>query len=139
MSKSGSGILHLLNILGKLADDRVMMENIKKDPELRKKSKYFGASAIWLSILFAVCASASVFLLIVGFTKYLAVIGNIVAIAAGFGLIFLVFETFIFALSHTIKQMVLNRRVISWIALIVFIVCTVLSCLAVAFIIRPLM
>ena len=133
----GSGIWHLLNIIGRLADDRIMMENIKKDPELRKQSKIFGASAIWQSVLFAVFISGSVFLLIAGFTKYLAVLGNIIAITFGIGLFFVALEMFIFALSHTIKQMVLNRRFISWLALIVFIVCTALSILALNYILAP--
>ena len=139
MTKSGKGILHLLNIIGKLADDRIMMENIKKDPELRKRSKVFGASAIWQSVLFALFVSGGVFLLIVGFTKPLAVIGNIAAIAGGFGLVLLSAELFIFALSHTIKQMVLNRRAISWIALLVFIACTALAVLALVYVLRPIL
>lgn len=122
MSK-GKGLLRLLNFIGKLADDRTIYNNIKNDPDLRPYSKHFGWSAIWHSLLFVLFGGGGTLLTIYAFSKNLGVIFNIFLIVIGISFVLLGLEMLLFAISHTIKQLKLNRRAISWIALVVLILC----------------
>lgn len=126
-SNSTNWFLHFLNIIGKLADDKAVYVNIQNDPELKKYSKHFGGRAILYSILFALLAIGGTFLIYTGFTRNIGVILNIFAIMLGIGLVIPSFELFIFALNCTIKQLKINRRFISWLALIIFIICVGLT------------
>ena len=127
MSTKGNGFLHFLNIIGKLIDDKAIYVNIQNDPELKKYSKHFGGHAILYSIFFALLAIGGTFLMYTGFTRNIGVILNIFAIMLGIGLVIPSFELFIFAFSSTIKQLRINRRFISWLALFIFIVCVGLT------------
>ena len=125
MSSKGKGILRLPNFIGKLADDRIIYNNIKNDADLRPYSKHFGWSAIWHSLLFLLFGGVGGIITTACFTKEYGIILNIVGIIFGIGLILVSLEMLLFALSHTVKQLKLNRRAISWIALVVFILCIV--------------
>ena len=125
MASKVSGFLRFLNFIGKLADDRIIYENIKKDPDLKPYSKHFGWSAIWHSLLFLLFGGIGGVITTACFSKNYGIILNIVGIVFGIGLILVSLEMLLFALSHTIKQLKLNRRAISWIALVVFILCVV--------------
>jgi len=125
MASNGKGIWHFLNFIGKLADDRIIYENIKKDPDLKPYSKHFGWSVIWHSLLFLLFGGVGGIITTACFSKEYGIILNIVGIIFGIGLILASLEMLLFALSHTIKQLKLNRRAISWVALVVFILCIV--------------
>ena len=120
-----NNLFNLLQFFGKLVDDRIKFQNIKSDEETRKTSKTFGWTAIIHSVVFALLAAAGVFLLTTGLDSRgsLGFILGIVAIILGVAFLVVSLEFFVFALSHTIKQLVLNRRAISWVALAVFIIC----------------
>ena len=124
MSK-GNGILRFLNFIVKIGDDRMMYNNIKKDPELRKISTHFGWTSIMYSLLFLACGGGGGVLTYYSFTHNMGIILNIFGIVLGIGLVLFSLEAFYFALSHAIKQMVINRRFVSWLALIVFVISTV--------------
>ncbi|MBQ8468915.1 MAG: hypothetical protein IJ542_04115 [Clostridia bacterium] len=125
MADKMNGLLHFLNFIAKIGEDREIYNNIKNDAELRPFSKYFGWRAILQSVLFAVFSVGGAISLYVGFTRNLGIFLNIILIMLGIGLVLVSIELFFFALSRTIKQLKLNRRAISWIALVVFILCVV--------------
>ena len=117
------GFLRFLNFIGKLIDDRIEYKNLKSNPEERPKTTSFGKSAIIYSIFFLALASLGALLFINAVSgKWLFVISVFAAIL---GIAFLVYSIplLILGISHTVKQLILNRRAISWIALSILIVC----------------
>ena len=124
MSKH-DGLLHFLNFITNMAEYAEIFKNIKKDETLRKTSKYFGWHAIWQTVLFAILGGLGILSIVTGFTKFLAIIFNIFLVVLGIALLLVSLEYFIYALNSTIKQLRLNRRAISWIALIIFILGTI--------------
>lgn len=122
------GALRWLNIIGfllsKFADTREIYNNLKKDPEERKVTTYMGRHALLYIILFAVlfiggpsltiwCASSFISEHVL-WGVILLILGIVIAL---YGLILIPI-----ILNYTIKQLVLNKRAIGWIALILFLV-----------------
>ncbi|MDE6104902.1 MAG: hypothetical protein K2G38_04400 [Clostridia bacterium] len=120
--------LQWLNIIGfiltKFVDTREIYNNLKKDPEERKITTYMGRHALLYIILFAVlfiggpslaiwCASSFISTNPI-FGIVLLIVGVVVAL---YGLVLIPI-----ILNYTIKQLILNRRAIGWIALILFLV-----------------
>ena len=122
MSKT-SGLIQFLNFIGKLLDYRIVYTNIKNDPDLKPYSKYFAGKSILNSILFLILSLGGSAMVYIGFTRNLAVIFNIFVIIMGFGFVIYSIGCFFLAFSATIKQIKLNRRPMSWIALLLFLVC----------------
>ena len=130
MAKKG-GFLRILFFIVQLIDDRVLYKNLKNDPEERKKTTTFGKSAIGYSIGFGIIATLGALMAAKGFSGDLGIIVGFFAIVLGIIFIVVSVELFIFALSHTVKQIILNRRAISWIALVIFIISVGVSAFAI--------
>ena len=119
MSKN-KGVLQLLDFIGKLIDDRIAFNNLKKSDE-RKTTTRFGKSAIIYSVFFTALFSVGALLF------FYAVAGKWIFLIAVFaviiGLAFIIYSIplLIIAVSHTVKQLILNRTAISFVALSVLI------------------
>jgi|GEM_PF-6714995 len=119
MAKS-NGFLHFLNFISKLAEDREVFLNIQKEPELKFKSRYFGWRAIWQSLLFGGLFLGGAWLLFTGLSRFLGIFINIILVSVGAALAISSLEFLLLALLSTIKQLRINRRAISWVALVIF-------------------
>ena len=120
-----NNFFNLLRFFGKLIDDRITFQNLKVNPDARKVTTTFGWTAILNSVVFAILASLGAILLSAGISSMgdIGFILGVFAIILGVAFLVASLEFLVFALSHTIKQLVLNRRAISWIALAIFIIC----------------
>lgn len=120
--------LHWLNIFGfiltKFVDTREVYNNLKNDPEERKVTTYMGKRALLYSLLFALLFIGGPSLTIWCASSFISespVLGIVLLITgvvvALYGLILIPI-----ILNYIIKQLILNRRAIGWIALILFLI-----------------
>lgn len=116
---------HLLTVLFRFIDSASDARRIKKDPELKRKCKKFGVQSILFSIFaipFALLILVSVAwlqgdgMLLLIFIIALPIIGAI-------GMLLMLVD----AIAYFILQICVNRRLISWLAL-VFLVASVVGC-----------
>lgn len=105
-----------INLGLKIADART----IKKDPEKRKKCKIFGISSIVYSILMvAMAALTMVFPLWLHSDNFVLLIVGIILGAVGF---ISTITFFVNSLIRFILQISINRKAITWIAMVVLII-----------------
>lgn len=122
-----NGFLRFLNFISKLIDDRIVYQDLKSDENKRKTTKRFGISAIGYSVGYAVLSVLGALITAKGASGDLGIIVGFFAIIIGAAFLLVSLELLIFAISHTVKQLILNRKAISWIAFSVFIICFLLS------------
>lgn len=118
---SNNGFLRFVNFIVKLIDDRTVYKNLKSDPSARKTTTRFGKSAIGYSVFFAILGTIGALIVAKGFSGDLGVIVGFFAIVIGIIFLLVSAELLIFAISHTVKQLILNRKAISWIALVLLV------------------
>lgn len=119
---NNNGFLRFINFIAKLIDDRIVYKNLKSDEIARKTTSKFGKSAIGYSIFFAVLGAIGALIVAKGVSGDLGVIVGFFAIVIGIVFLLVSAELLLFAISHTVKQLILNRKAISWIALVFLIV-----------------
>lgn len=124
-SKNFNLLVLLLNIISKIADDTMLYKNIKETPDLKAISNHFGKKAISHSLMFLIFGGIAVFLLNRVFAG-IGVILTIIAVIIAIPLAIYAIIYFFFTLAYVIKQLKLNRTAIGWIALVVFILATIL-------------
>lgn len=132
--------LHWLNIFGfiatKFLDTREIYNNLKNDPEERKVTTYLGKRALLYSILFAIIFIGGPSLTIWCATSFLSehvFLGILILLA---GIIIAIYGLILIPiiLNYTIKQLILNRRAIGWIALFLFLIIIAVGVAAFVFI-----
>ncbi len=120
-------LLRWLNIIGfmisKFTDTRVVYNNLKKDPEERKLTTYMGKRALANLALFALFFIGGPTLTIWCASSYIStnpIFGVVLLIA---GIVIAAYSLLLIPiiLNYIVKQLILNKRAIGWIALILFI------------------
>ena len=119
---NSNGFFKVINFISKIIDDRIIYKNLKSDEEKRKTTSRFGISAIGYSVGFGIIATLGALMAAKGFSGDLGVIVGFFAIVLGITFLVVSLELLLFAVSHTVKQLILNRKAISWIALVILIV-----------------
>lgn len=120
--------LHWLNIFGfiltNFVDTREVYNNLKEDAEERKITTYMGKRALLYTILFAFLFIGGPSLAIWCASSLIStrpLLGIVLLIA---GVVIAVYGLVLFPiiLNYIIKQLILNKRAIGWIALVLFLV-----------------
>ncbi len=131
MSKNSISILHLIE---KMVDIRMKYREIKNNAEERPKSTVMGRTAIQYNIVFLICVTCGVGLLIVGASLLdsIGVIFGIIIAFAGAVFTLVSFVYLLLALNCAIKQMILNKRAIGWVSLVLTLLILTAAIVAVA-------
>lgn len=117
-----NGFLRIFNFISKIIDDRIAYKNLKSDECARQTTSKFGKSAIGYSIGFSVLSVLGAICTAKGASGELGIIVGLFAIIIGAVFLLVAAELLFFAVSHTVKQLALNRRAVSFIALAVLII-----------------
>jgi len=130
----------LFKLILKLADIRVLYEQIKANPESKKVSTVLGKKALLYNISFIILGTLSIMGTIyfgktVGTLAFLiGIIGIIVSIST----LVVSLQLLVLALSCTIKQLALNRKFIGWFNLILLIGTVIVLCIVVSLLLNAL-
>ena len=116
-------IKHLFNVLSKISDDQSVYKNIQQNEELKQTSKHFGLKTLTHSIMFLLFGALAIFLLKYGLTFEWGIILSILALIIGLFFALISVEYVLFSLAYSIKQLKINRKPISFVALVLFIIC----------------
>lgn len=118
-------------IFGSFIKISTRADNVKKDPERAKTSIRYGVISIVLGVIAILTALpfANLFVkvFVLGTTNNYYIIGNIFVIAFSFAFLVIPICFALNSLSYGITQMFINRKVISYIALILSIIVLILS------------
>lgn len=117
-------ILSILKFFELLANARVAYNNAKKDEETRKTVTKFGGRAIVYTIVYVLLVGCGVALFYFGITNIASslILVSIIAILASVYMLLWGVPYLILAINLTIKQLILNRKFIGWLALILLVI-----------------
>ncbi len=120
---NNKGIFSLIfKIFDKFVDIRVAYNDIKSNPEAKKTSTVLAKRSILYSIIGAVVFAISFALIFWGFSlvNNASVFFGIVLIILGISMIFYPLACYILSLNLVIKQLLLNKKPLGFVALSIF-------------------
>lgn len=122
MAKSKGIFSFLYKIFGKFVDIKVAYNDIKANPEAKQTSTVLAKKSILYSIIGAVVFAISFALIFWGFSLVdsASVFFGIVLIILGISMIFYPLAFIILSLNLVIKQLLLNKKPLGFIALSIF-------------------